>query len=89
MEETISNELLKILCCPETHQGLSLVQDSNIEKLNELQSCGKLTHRNGKAVNYRLSGALLREDGKVLYPIREGFPVMLIEESISGEILEN
>ena len=29
-----------------------------------------------------LSEALVREDGKVLYPVDDGIPVMLIEESI-------
>ena len=29
-----------------------------------------------------LSEALIREDGRVLYPVDDGIPVMLVEESI-------
>ena len=36
----------------------------------------------GEAVESAISEALVREDGKVLYPVDDGIPVMLIEESI-------
>lgn len=88
MEAGISEELLGILCCPETHQGLQLMNEDSIEKLNQLQLSGKLVHRNGKAVEYTLTGGLIREDGRYFYPIREGFPVMLVEEAIPKEMLE-
>jgi uncharacterized protein YbaR (Trm112 family) len=29
-----------------------------------------------------LTEALVREDGAVLYPVRDGIPVMLIDESV-------
>lgn len=89
MEAGLSQELLDILCCPETHQGLELMSEHTVEKLNQLQSAGKLLHRNGKLVEYPITGGLLREDGNFIYPIREGFPVMLVEEAIPKEMLED
>jgi uncharacterized protein YbaR (Trm112 family) len=34
-------------------------------------------------VTGRLEAGLVRADGKVLYPIRDGIPVMLVEEGIA------
>lgn len=31
----------------------------------------------------RLDAALIREDGRVAYPVRDGIPVMLAEEAVS------
>ena len=38
--------------------------------------------RGGEPVEKELTEALIREDGQVLYPVDEGIPVMLIDESI-------
>ena len=43
---------------------------------------GTLTNRAGEPVRERLDGGLVRADGKVLYPIREDIPVMLVDEAI-------
>ena len=50
--------------------------------LNDAQKIGDLIHREGNAIEYNLSGGLIREDSKVVYPIREGIPVLLSEEAI-------
>jgi uncharacterized protein YbaR (Trm112 family) len=36
-------------------------------------------------VSEKLDGGLLRADRKILYPVREDIPVMLIEEGIPVE----
>jgi uncharacterized protein YbaR (Trm112 family) len=41
-----------------------------------------LRNRAGKPVNGKFDGGLLRQDGKVLYPIRNRIPIMLVEEAI-------
>ena len=41
-----------------------------------------LRNRGGEPVRAAITKALVREDGKVLYPVDDGIPVMLIEESI-------
>lgn len=81
----INEELLNILCCPETHQPLTLADKSIIEKLNLAIKEGKLKNRSGEIVKEKLDGGLIRQDKKYLYPIRNGIPIMLIEESISIE----
>jgi uncharacterized protein YbaR (Trm112 family) len=78
----IDPELLKILCCPETHQDLRLAEPAVIEKLNQQVSAGALKNRTGQPVQEKIDGGLVRADGKYLYPIRRKIPVMLVDEGI-------
>ena len=75
-------ELLKIMCCPETHQPISVAEPPLIENLNQLIAAGQLKNRAGQAITEKLDGALVREDKKFAYPIRENIPIMLIDEAI-------
>jgi len=75
-------ELLKILVCPETREPVKQAQSSLIAELNAKIEKGELVHHSGEKVTYAFDGGLLREDERVLYPIREGIPVMLIDERI-------
>lgn len=79
----IDPELLKIMCCPETHQPIALAEASLVEKLNTQIATGQLKNRAGQPVKEKLDGGLVREDRKFLYPIRQNIPVMLIDEAIA------
>ena len=76
------NELLKILCCPETHQALTLAASPLLEKLNAQIGAGQLRNRAGNTVLEKIDAGLLRADGKFLYPMRHNIPVMLVDEAI-------
>ena len=76
-------ELLNILCCPETHQKIALADAALLQRVNDQIAQNKLTNRAGKPVKEKLEEALVRKDGKVLYPVRQGVPVMLIDEAIA------
>jgi uncharacterized protein YbaR (Trm112 family) len=78
----IDAELLKILCCPETHQGLRVAELAVVEKLNQQIAAGTLKNRANQSVKEKIDGGLLRADGKFLYPIRQDIPVMLVDEAI-------
>jgi uncharacterized protein len=82
---TIDSELLKILCCPETHQVLRLAEPSLINQLNEKIAAASLKNRAGQPVKEKIDGGLMRADGKFLYPIRQNIPVMLVDEAIPLE----
>jgi uncharacterized protein YbaR (Trm112 family) len=79
-------ELLKILCCPETHQGLRMAEAELVDKLNRQAASGALKNRTGQPVKEKLDGGLVRADGKCLYPIRHNIPVMLVDEAIPLEV---
>ena len=78
----VSSELLEILVCPETRQPVALAGSDLLSALNEKISAGTLRNRGGEKVEKPITEGLLREDGKILYPVDDGIPVMLIEESI-------
>jgi uncharacterized protein YbaR (Trm112 family) len=78
----MDKDLLAILCCPDTKLDVSLADDALIDKLNEAVSRGTLKNKAQKPVTELLDGGLIRADRKMLYPIREDIPVMLIEEGI-------
>lgn len=75
-------DLLKILCCPETHQPITPAEPSVIDKINQQIAGGQLRNRAGEPVKERIDGGLVRADGKFLYPIRQDIPIMLIDEGI-------
>jgi len=79
---TINQELLDILCCPETKQGVSLADTQLLVRLNSMVDKGELCNKAGQTIKEKLDGGLIREDQKIVYPIREQIPVMLIEEGI-------
>ena len=78
----VDPELLKIMCCPETHQPIALAEPSVIEQLNQQIAAGQLKNRAGQPVKEKIDGGLVREDKKFLYPVRGNIPVMLIDEAI-------
>jgi uncharacterized protein YbaR (Trm112 family) len=78
----VDRELLEILVCPETRQPVRLAPPELLEKLNQRIGSGELRNRGGEPVSAPLREGLLREDGKVLYPVDDGIPVMLVEQSI-------
>lgn len=78
----VDKELLDILCCPETKQDLTLVEESVIAKINRLIKEGKIKNRAGATVREPIDAGLIRQDRKYIYPIREDIPIMLIDEAI-------
>jgi uncharacterized protein YbaR (Trm112 family) len=78
----VSPELLEILACPETKQPVALASAELLRGVNAKITAGTLRNRGGEKVAKAISEALVREDGKILYAVDDGIPVMLIEESI-------
>jgi uncharacterized protein YbaR (Trm112 family) len=78
----IDQSLLEILACPETKQKVVLLDQGRIAKINQSISAGMLLNRSQKKVDQTIDSALVRQDGKFCYPIRNDIPVMLIDEAI-------
>ncbi len=75
-------ELLDILCCPLTHQPLEYLDQSRLDRLNAAIITGKALNRAEQTVTATLQQALITRDSRLVYPIRDGIPVLLEEESI-------
>jgi uncharacterized protein YbaR (Trm112 family) len=78
----VSPELVEILVCPETKQPVAVASEDVLAGVNEKISAGSLRNRGGEKVEKEITEGLVREDAKLLYPVDDGIPVMLIEESI-------
>ena len=78
----IDATLLDILVCPETKQPLRVADADLLAKVNAAIRDGSLSNRGGAPVTEPLVEALVREDGALLYPVRDDIPIMLIDESI-------
>jgi uncharacterized protein YbaR (Trm112 family) len=79
---SISKDLLAILCCPDTKLPVMMAEADLVRKLNEAIARGGVLNKGEKPVVEQVEGGLVRADLKILYPIRESIPVMLIEEGI-------
>jgi uncharacterized protein YbaR (Trm112 family) len=83
----MDKRLLAILRCPVTHKELSLAMGQTLKDINAAIDAGKLSNRDGRVLDEALDEALLTDDGKVLYPVANGIPVLLEGESINMEQL--
>jgi len=85
----VDPELLASLVCPETGTRLHLADRALVARVNRDAAAGTLTNRIGQTVEGPIEGGLIREDGRFLYPIVDGIPIMLIDESISLDSLQD
>lgn len=75
-------ELLDILVCPETRTPVRIADADLIGTLNRAIEGGGVRNRRGDVLKDPLQTGLVREDGTLLYPVREGIPIMLIDEAV-------
>ncbi|TVP76838.1 MAG: hypothetical protein EA352_04920 [Gemmatimonadales bacterium] len=78
----VDPELLDLLVCPETKEPVRLMEPEELAEVNRSIAEHKLKTRGGDEVREPLEGALVRQDGAVLYPVRDDIPVMLIDQAI-------
>ena len=83
----MDKRLLTILRCPVSHKGLSILKKDTLEQINAAIQRGELKNREGELLAEPLAEALITDDGKRVYPIDDGIPVLLEGESISMEQL--
>jgi len=83
----MDKRLLNILRCPVTYKGLSVLKKDKLEKINAAIAAGKVESHEGVKLSQPLAEALVTDDGKRVYPVDEGIPVLLEGESIHMEQL--
>jgi uncharacterized protein YbaR (Trm112 family) len=84
----MDKKLLSILCCPVTRKGLSLAQRELLDAVNAAIGAGNLRNHDGEVLRAKLSEALVTDDGKTLYPVNDGIPVLLEGESVALDQLD-
>lgn len=83
----MDKSLLTILRCPVTHKGLSVLKKDKLEKINTAIAAGEVSTHEGVRLTEPLAEALVTDDGKRVYPVDDGIPVLLEGESIHMEQL--
>lgn len=83
----MDKRLLSILRCPVTHKGLSVLKKDTLEQINAAIDAGTLVNHDGVVLSGKLAEALVTDDGKRVYPVDDGIPVLLEDESIGTEQL--
>ena len=78
----ISQDLLQILCCPDTKVPVVMLPEDKLAKVNEKIAAGGIKRVDEEAVEDPLQEALITEDGKTIYRITDDIPIMLVEEGI-------
>ena len=78
-----SRQVLPPLVCPLTKLPLHRCPADFLSELNQKIARRELTSSAGELIVEPLEAALLRADGKVVYPIQRGIPVVIPEAGMS------
>ena len=80
---SIDGRLIDILVCPVTKTPVKPLGKDKLAVLNQAIAAGNVARRDGALVEEALVEALVTTDGKTVYPIDDGIPVMLEEHGIA------
>ncbi|MSR45504.1 MAG: hypothetical protein EXS13_00270 [Planctomycetes bacterium] len=75
-------ELLEILACPETKEAVKLGDPALVAAVNARIARGEQKNRAAQPVREAVEALLVRADGRFAYPVRDGFPIMLVDEAL-------
>ncbi len=75
-------EFLKILVCPKTRKPLREATADELSRVNQAIQKGQAKNDAGETVEQPLESGLVPEEGNVIYPVRDGIPVLLTTEAI-------
>jgi len=78
----VSPDLVQILCCPETKVPVEIVGAERLAQLNAAIATGSVAYADGSTVDEPLQEALATVDGRTVYRVDDGIPVMLVDRAI-------
>ncbi|MCA8964147.1 MAG: hypothetical protein H6838_18580 [Planctomycetes bacterium] len=78
----IAPEFLAMLVCPATRQPLRQATAAELSAVAAAIAAGTARTRGGVVVTEPVSAGLVPADGAVLYPIRDGIPILLSAEAV-------
>ncbi len=81
----LDRKLLEILCCPATKVPVKELDAGRLEKVNQAIGAGSVKYQGGEPVADAIDEALITEDGRTVYEIRGGIPIMLVEKGIPAD----
>ena len=84
---SIDRKLLEILVCPITKVSVQVLGKRKLAALNREIAKGDVRHLGGEVVETALGEALVTIDGRTVYRVDDGIPVMLEDLAIPTEQL--
>ena len=78
----MDKKLLDMIVCPVTKIPLELMDYERLGQINAAIAAGRVQNQGERCVEAALTEALVRRDGHVVYPVQDGIPILLEEESI-------
>lgn len=79
----MDRKLLDLLVCPATRQPLALLTSDQLARLNAAISAGSIVDAQGQKAVTPVAQALITKNGKSIYRVDDGIPVLLTETAIS------
>ena len=84
---SVDPKLLEILACPITKASVSMLGKRKLAALNRAIAEGGVKHLDGEVVDTPLDEALVTTDGRTVYRVDDGIPIMLEDLAIPTEQL--
>ena len=84
---SVDPKLLEILVCPITKVSVRMLGKQKLAALNRAIADGGVKHMDGAVVDAPLDEALVTSDGRTVYRVDDGIPVMLEDLAIPTEQL--
>ncbi len=85
----IDKRLLEILCCPVSRQPVLPLGTAQLAALNAAVAAGRARLTDGSEVPGPLAEALITRDGRTVYRVDDGIPVMLADQAIDVSGLDD
>ena len=84
----MDKRLLDILCDPLSKTPLKVLSKPQLDSLNQAIRAKELQTIDGRPVAAEIGAGLITVDGKVVYRIDDGIPVLLADEGIGTAQLQ-
>jgi uncharacterized protein YbaR (Trm112 family) len=78
----MDKRLLDILCDPVSKTPLKVLSRQQLEALNAAIRSNEVQTTDGRPVSSELAAGLIGIDGKVVYRVDDGIPILLADEGI-------
>ena len=84
----LDKRLLDILCCPATKQPVAMMSAAQLAALNRGIEQRAVRSADGATLEQAVTAALLTRDGRTVYRIDDGIPVMLVDQGVPTQQIE-
>jgi uncharacterized protein YbaR (Trm112 family) len=78
----LHDDVLALLRCPENRMRLTRGETEMVARLNREIAAGRLRNQRGVTLVKPIDALLVREDGRLAYPVIDDIPILLADEAV-------